>query len=109
MCGIFGIVTSKEQVLGPTLIGAAERLTYRGYDSVGAATLSDGKIDLRKDVGKVDAVAATISILSRCAAARHCPIALGHFRRALSGQRPTAPGFGWRHGGSAQWQCRQQS
>jgi glutamine---fructose-6-phosphate transaminase (isomerizing) len=62
MCGIFGIVTDREQVLGPTLIGAAERLTYRGYDSVGAATLSNGKIDLRKDVGKVDAVAAKFDL-----------------------------------------------
>ncbi len=61
MCGIFGIVTGKEDVLGPTLIEAAKRLTYRGYDSVGAATLSDGKIDLRKDVGKVEAVAARYS------------------------------------------------
>ncbi|HEY5903841.1 MAG TPA: glutamine--fructose-6-phosphate transaminase (isomerizing) [Anaerolineales bacterium] len=58
MCGIFGIVTDKEQQLGPVLIEAAQRLTYRGYDSVGAATLSDGRIDLRKDTGKVDAVAA---------------------------------------------------
>jgi len=57
MCGIFGIVTAREQTLGPILIAAAERLTYRGYDSVGAATLSEGKIDLRKDVGKVDSVA----------------------------------------------------
>src|SRR5512143_3508583 len=57
MCGIFGIVTDKEQQLGPTLIEAAQRLTYRGYDSVGAATLSNGRIDLRKDVGKVDVVA----------------------------------------------------
>src|SRR5512143_1653165 len=57
MCGIFGIVTDKEQQLGPTLIEAAQRLTYRGYDSVGAATLNQGRIDLRKDVGKVDAVA----------------------------------------------------
>src|SRR5512143_1823242 len=56
MCGIFGIVTDKEQQLGPTLIEAAQRLTYRGYDSVGAATLGDGKIDLRKDVGKVETV-----------------------------------------------------
>ncbi len=57
MCGIFGIVTDKEQTLGPILIEAARRLTYRGYDSVGAATLSGSRIDLRKDVGKVDAVA----------------------------------------------------
>jgi glutamine---fructose-6-phosphate transaminase (isomerizing) len=59
MCGIFGIITDKEQTLGPILIDAARRLTYRGYDSVGAATLhEDGTIDLRKDVGKVEAVAA---------------------------------------------------
>ncbi|NPV56689.1 MAG: SIS domain-containing protein, partial [Anaerolineae bacterium] len=57
MCGIFGIVTQEEQTLGPTLVEAARRLTYRGYDSVGAATLGAGRIDLRKDVGKVDAVA----------------------------------------------------
>lgn len=58
MCGIFGIITLEEQTLGPILIEAARRLTYRGYDSVGAATLhDDGTIDLRKDIGKVDAVA----------------------------------------------------
>jgi len=56
MCGIFGYVTSKEEELGPILIAAAERLTYRGYDSVGAATLNNGEIDLRKDVGKVETV-----------------------------------------------------
>ena len=59
MCGIFGIVTSQEQPLGDILTAAARRLTYRGYDSVGAATLrDDGTIDLRKDVGRVDTVAA---------------------------------------------------
>ncbi len=59
MCGIFGIVTNKEQPLGELLTDAGRRLSYRGYDSVGAATIhSDGAIDLRKDVGKVDAVAA---------------------------------------------------
>ena len=57
MCGIFGIVTKKEQTLGPILIEAARRLTYRGYDSVGAATISGNKIDLRKDKGRVDDVA----------------------------------------------------
>lgn len=57
MCGIFGIVTDKEQTLGPILVEAARRLTYRGYDSVGAATISGSKIDLRKDAGRVDDVA----------------------------------------------------
>jgi len=57
MCGIFGIVTASEQQLGPILIDAARRLTYRGYDSVGAATINGATIDLRKDVGRVDEVA----------------------------------------------------
>jgi glutamine---fructose-6-phosphate transaminase (isomerizing) len=58
MCGVFGYVTDRDEALGPILVEAARRLTYRGYDSVGAATLRDGAIDLRKDVGKVDEVAA---------------------------------------------------
>ncbi|HIE57891.1 MAG TPA: glutamine--fructose-6-phosphate transaminase (isomerizing) [Anaerolineales bacterium] len=57
MCGIFGIVTNEPQLLGPILIEAGHRLSYRGYDTVGAATLpQDGEIDLRKDVGRVDEV-----------------------------------------------------
>ncbi len=56
MCGIFGYISNKEELLGPILIEAAQRLTYRGYDSVGAATLNNGRIDLRKDVGKVETV-----------------------------------------------------
>jgi glucosamine--fructose-6-phosphate aminotransferase (isomerizing) len=57
MCGVFGYVTDREVALGPILVEAAQRLTYRGYDSVGAATIRDGAIDLRKDVGRVEAVA----------------------------------------------------
>ena len=62
MCGIFGIVTATEQPLGPIMIEAARRLTYRGYDSVGAATISGAKIDLRKDTGRVDEVAAKYNL-----------------------------------------------
>ena len=63
MCGIFGTVADKEQQLGPILIEAGQRLSYRGYDSVGCATLrDDGPIDLRKDVGKVDEVAARLGL-----------------------------------------------
>ena len=58
MCGIFGIVTKEVRNLGPILIEAGHRLSYRGYDTVGAAIIPDkGEIDLRKDVGKVDEVA----------------------------------------------------
>jgi len=58
VCGIFGIVTKEEQLLGPLLVEAGKRLSYRGYDSVGCATLGgEGSVDLRKDVGKVGEVA----------------------------------------------------
>ena len=57
MCGIFGIVTEQEQPLGNTLVQAGRRLAYRGYDSIGCATLDRVKaIDLRKDAGKIDEV-----------------------------------------------------
>lgn len=57
MCGIFGIVTQKDQKLGSLLTDAGKRLSYRGYDSVGCATINQtGVIDLRKDVGKIDEV-----------------------------------------------------
>ncbi len=62
MCGIFGIVTHQERPLGPILVQAGKRLSYRGYDSVGCATIhADGHIDLRKDVGKVDEVSARLN------------------------------------------------
>jgi glucosamine--fructose-6-phosphate aminotransferase (isomerizing) len=58
MCGIFGVVVGRQQPLGEILTEAGRRLSYRGYDSVGCATLrEDGTVELRKDVGKVDDVA----------------------------------------------------
>ncbi len=62
MCGIFGIVTDHRRTLGPILIEAGRRLSYRGYDSVGCATLDDDGIDLRKDVGRVDEVAERLNL-----------------------------------------------
>jgi len=55
MCGIFGIVCAdKRPDLGELMVRAAHRLSYRGYDSVGMATLTgNGRIDLRKDVGDI--------------------------------------------------------
>ena len=52
----------RNRTLGPILIEAARRLTYRGYDSVGAATLNGKTIDLRKDTGRVDEVASHYNI-----------------------------------------------
>lgn len=56
MCGIFGIITNRERELGKILVKCGKKLSYRGYDSVGCATISNRGIDLRKDVGKIEAV-----------------------------------------------------
>lgn len=57
MCGIFGIIYQNDRLLGPTMIDAGLRLSYRGYDSVGIAAINaSGEIDLRKDAGKVSTV-----------------------------------------------------
>jgi len=55
MCGIFGCVL-KEGNAAPFIRSSLKRLEYRGYDSVGIATISDGKIWLKKDQGKIDDV-----------------------------------------------------
>ncbi len=65
MCGIFGVITGQEQNLGPLLIESGRRLAYRGYDSVGCATVaSDGAIDLRKGVGRIEDVSAELDFPS---------------------------------------------
>jgi glucosamine--fructose-6-phosphate aminotransferase (isomerizing) len=55
MCGIFGCVL-KDENAAPLIHSSLKRLEYRGYDSVGIATISDGKIYLKKDQGKIDEV-----------------------------------------------------
>jgi glucosamine--fructose-6-phosphate aminotransferase (isomerizing) len=54
MCGIIGITST--QPVASKLAHGVRRLEYRGYDSVGIATLCDDAIQVRKGVGKVDAV-----------------------------------------------------
>ncbi len=51
MCGIIGILGRHE--VAPTLVEALRRLEYRGYDSAGIATVSDGILDRRRAVGKL--------------------------------------------------------
>jgi glucosamine--fructose-6-phosphate aminotransferase (isomerizing) len=55
MCGIFGCIL-KEGNAAPLIHEALKRLEYRGYDSVGEATLHGGKLYIKKDQGKIDDV-----------------------------------------------------
>jgi glucosamine--fructose-6-phosphate aminotransferase (isomerizing) len=55
MCGIFGCIL-KNGNAAPVIHAALKRLEYRGYDSVGEATLYNGKLYIKKDQGKIDEV-----------------------------------------------------
>ncbi len=55
MCGIFGCILKEDQA-APLIHASLKRLEYRGYDSVGVATMQNGKIYLKKDQGKIDDV-----------------------------------------------------
>ncbi len=55
MCGIFGTILKKGSA-APIIHAGLKRLEYRGYDSVGLATVDDSKLFIKKDAGKIDDV-----------------------------------------------------
>ncbi len=61
MCGIFGCVLKKGKA-APLIHAALKRLEYRGYDSVGEATLYNGVMYIKKDQGKIDDVHKIINL-----------------------------------------------
>jgi len=58
-----GIAGAREPV-SPILLECLRRLEYRGYDSAGMATVSKGRIFVRKGVGKIDDVDKRLSFSS---------------------------------------------
>ena len=62
MCGIIGCVAD-EPVAGILLDGLG-RVEYRGYDSAGMATISDGVLGVRKGVGRVREIEEKVGLSS---------------------------------------------
>ncbi|RLI09053.1 glutamine--fructose-6-phosphate aminotransferase, partial [Candidatus Bathyarchaeota archaeon] len=61
MCGIFGCAL-RDGEAAPLVLSALKRLEYRGYDSCGEATVFDGRILVKKGVGKIDEVHAKLRL-----------------------------------------------
>ncbi len=51
MCGIVGYIGPQEAT--PIVLEGLKRLEYRGYDSAGIATISQGKVSIRRAQGKL--------------------------------------------------------
>jgi glutamine---fructose-6-phosphate transaminase (isomerizing) len=54
MCGIVGVLSSEPAA--PLMMDALRRLEYRGYDSAGVATVSEGGLARRRAPGKLSAL-----------------------------------------------------
>ncbi|MEM3381571.1 MAG: glutamine--fructose-6-phosphate transaminase (isomerizing) [Candidatus Bathyarchaeia archaeon] len=79
MCGIFGVVL-REGRAAPLIRKSLELLEYRGYDSVGLATISAGKLEVRKDKGLLKDVDSKLNFESMDG-----NIGIGHTRWATHG------------------------
>ncbi|MBK8990115.1 MAG: hypothetical protein IPM39_29310 [Chloroflexi bacterium] len=79
MCGIVGYIGSREA--SAVVVGGLKRLEYRGYDSAGVAVLAqNGQIELRRDVGKLANLQATLQTSPLMG-----QIGIGHTRWATHG------------------------
>ncbi|MGQ9542528.1 MAG: glutamine--fructose-6-phosphate transaminase (isomerizing) [Candidatus Bathyarchaeia archaeon] len=79
MCGIFGVVL-REGRAAPLIRRSLEFLEYRGYDSVGLATLSNGRVEVRKDKGSIKDVDSRLNF-----EAMQGRVGIGHTRWATHG------------------------
>ena len=78
MCGIIGINSNKP--VSGTIINSLKKLEYRGYDSAGIATLSDGQINEVKSEGRVDSLEKNSLVQGM-----NGTIGIGHVRWATHG------------------------
>ncbi|HEX2898725.1 MAG TPA: glutamine--fructose-6-phosphate aminotransferase, partial [Bacteroidia bacterium] len=61
MCGIVGYIG--KQKASAIILEGLKRLEYRGYDSAGVATQSEGRFSLAKKIGRVDGLIKTTPAL----------------------------------------------
>ncbi len=82
MCGIVGYVGPRDAA--PIIYTGLKRLEYRGYDSAGLAVLENGRIQVRREAGKLERLGALLDLQPV-----HGSIGIGHTRWATHGE-PTA-------------------
>ncbi|WP_409200798.1 glutamine--fructose-6-phosphate transaminase (isomerizing) [Methanobrevibacter sp. DSM 116169] len=56
MCGIVGCILKNNRKAAPILLDSISKLEYRGYDSIGIATIDNNKIFIKKDEGNIETV-----------------------------------------------------
>jgi len=78
MCGIIGITSSKP--VSSAIINSLRKLEYRGYDSAGIATLSEGMINEVKSEGRVENLEKNLAIKNMLGS-----VGIGHVRWATHG------------------------
>ena len=78
MCGIIGVSSNKS--VSATIINSLKKLEYRGYDSAGIATLSNGIINEVKSEGRVDNLEKNFDLKNLLG-----NIGIGHVRWATHG------------------------
>ena len=78
MCGIIGIASNKP--VSSSIINSLRKLEYRGYDSAGIATLSNGILNEAKSEGRVDILEKNIAVKNMLGS-----IGIGHVRWATHG------------------------
>ncbi|MCC3444257.1 MAG: glutamine--fructose-6-phosphate transaminase (isomerizing) [Microcoleus sp. PH2017_03_ELD_O_A] len=79
MCGIVGYIGT--QAASEILLSGLEKLEYRGYDSSGLATISEGKITCIRAKGKLHNLREKLAEIDSPA-----PIGIGHTRWATHGK-----------------------
>jgi glucosamine--fructose-6-phosphate aminotransferase (isomerizing) len=79
MCGIVGYIGPRDAT--PIILNGLRRLEYRGYDSAGLAVLQNNHIEVRRDAGKLDRLAALV-----VESPLHGQVGIGHTRWATHGE-----------------------